>query len=375
MAHDGGACVVGHVGAGRHAGGPVACAVDGDRWKARGLQSLVPVVAFGAAAYRVAARVGEYELARADAESFDARPQSLPQAHGYGHEPVRGAGLGRGEPQDAVQVLGFEPGGYDGLFRPAVLLDLLLYVDARHAVTLFELVGHERVAFAFPHAGREREFEQQHPGFIDVHGQGRSASFRSPVGHGLDQLLRLVWREDPGLGGLHPWRLDPAARIHGDELLELGLVEHHLQAHEMVLERGGREPFGKHAHALADMVRGQLGEADTADDLHARMDPAGAGAVRGGLDVEPVFLQPPLRVILQVRALGAGQQAGAFHLGDLRVEPFAGIGLRPAGRRYEPPLAGRGVPADLAAELPSSIRAVDDAARALRAPRPSARLP
>ncbi len=74
------------------------------------------------------------------------------------------------------------------------------------------------------------------------------------------------------------------------------------------------------------MVRGQLGEADTADDLHARMNPAGAGAVRGGLDVEPVFLQPPLRVILQVRALGAGQR-GAFP-GDLRVEPFAGIGLR-----------------------------------------------
>ena len=278
-----------------------------------------------------------------------------------------GVGLGRGEPQDAVQVLGFEPGGYHGVLRFAVLLDLLLHVDAGHAVALFELVGHERVAFAFPHAGREREFEQQHPGFVNVHGQGRSASFRSPVGHGLDQLLRLVWREDPGLGGLHPWRLDPAARIHGDELLEFRLVEHHLQAHEMVLERGGREPFGKHAHALADMVRGQLGEADTADDLHARMNPAGAGAVRGGLDVEPVFLQPPLRVILQVRALGAGQQAGAFHLGDLRVEPFAGIGLRATLGRDIASFARGGVAADLTPELPRAILAVDDASRTLRA--------
>ena len=135
----------------------------------------------------------------------------------------------------------------------------------------------------------------------------------------------------------------------------------------MVLERGGREPFGKHAHALADMVRGQLGEADTADDLHARMNPAGAGAVRGGLDVEPVFLQPPLRVILQVRALGAGQQAGAFHLGDLRVEPFTGIGLRATLGRDIASFARGGVAADLTPELPRAILAVDDASRTLRA--------
>lgn len=143
----------------------------------------------------------------------------------------------------------------------------------------------------------------------------------------------------------------------------------------MVLERGGSEPLGEHAHALADMVRCQVREADTADDLHARVDPAGACAVCGGFDVEPVFLQPALRVVLQVRALGSGQQAGALHLGDLRAEPFAGIGLGAAARRYEPSFAGGGIPADFAAELPSSIRAVDDAARALRAPRTSARLP
>jgi len=123
------------------------------------------------------------------------------------------------------------------------------------------------------------------------------------------------------------------------------------------------------------MVRCQVREADTADDLHARVDPAGACAVCGGFDVEPVFLQPALRVVLQVRALGSGQQAGALHLGDLRAEPFAGIGLGAAARRYEPSFAGGGIPADFAAELPSSIRAVDDAARALRAPRTSARLP
>lgn len=100
--------------------------------------------------------------------------------------------LGCGEPQDAVQVLGFEPGGYHGVLRFAVLLDLLLHVDAGHAVALLQLVGHERVSFAFPHAGGEREFEQQHPGFVHVHGQGRAAAFRAAVGHGLDQLFRLV---------------------------------------------------------------------------------------------------------------------------------------------------------------------------------------
>ena len=57
-------------------------------------------------------------------------------------------GLGRGEPQDAVQVLGFEPGGYHGVLRFAVLLDLLLHVDAGHAVALLQLIGHERISFA-----------------------------------------------------------------------------------------------------------------------------------------------------------------------------------------------------------------------------------
>lgn len=82
--------------------------------------------------------------------------------------------------------------GYHGVLRFAVLLDLLLHVDAGHAVALLQLVGHERVSFAFPHAGGEREFEQQHPGFVHVHGQGRAAAFRAAVGHGLDQLFRLV---------------------------------------------------------------------------------------------------------------------------------------------------------------------------------------
>lgn len=54
VAHDGGPGIVGHVGPGGHAGGPVACAVDGDRREAGGLQGLVPVVAFGGAAHGVA---------------------------------------------------------------------------------------------------------------------------------------------------------------------------------------------------------------------------------------------------------------------------------------------------------------------------------
>lgn len=276
-------------------------------------------------------------------------------------------GLGRGEPQDAVQVLGFEPGGYHGVLRFAVLLDLLLHVDAGHAVALLQLIGHERISFALPHAGGERKLEQQHPGFIHVHGQGRAAAFRPSVGHCLDQLFRLVGREDPRLGGLHPWRPDPAAWIHGDEFFEFGLVEHHLQAHEMVLERGGREPLGEHAHALAHMVRCQIREANAADDLHARVDPAGACPVCGGLDVEPVLLQPPFRVILQIRRLGSGQQTGALHLRDPRVEPFARARLRATLGRDVATFARGGVAADLTPELPRAILAVDDASRTLRA--------
>ena len=126
-------------------------------------------------------------------------PSRLMRAHNRCHRLVdmgtnRWAAwvLGVVSQQDAVQVLGFEPGGYHGVLRFAVLLDLLLHVDAGHAVALLQLVGHERVSFAFPHAGGEREFEQQHPGFVHVHGQGRAAAFRAAVGHGLDQLFRLV---------------------------------------------------------------------------------------------------------------------------------------------------------------------------------------
>ncbi len=101
------------------------------------------------------------------------------QARGYGYEPVAARVLGVVSHRIPYRCSALSQAGITAL-RFAVLLDLLLHVDAGHAVALFELVGHERVAFAFPHAGREREFEQQHPGFVNVHGQGRSALFFAP---------------------------------------------------------------------------------------------------------------------------------------------------------------------------------------------------
>ena len=103
----------------------------------------------------------------------------------------------------------------------------------------------------------------------------------------------------------------------------------------MVLERAWGEPLGQHAHALADMVGDQVSQAHMADDLHACLDAAGSCAVRGRFDVHLVFFEPAFRVVLQIRGFHAGQQAGAFHLRDPLVEPFARLRLRFALGGYE----------------------------------------
>ena len=95
VAHDGGPGIVGHVGPGGHAGGPVACAVDGDRRGGR--RPSRPCSSCGvrwSCTRGLPRELGEYEFARAYVESFDARPKPLPQARGYGYEPVGGRVLG-----------------------------------------------------------------------------------------------------------------------------------------------------------------------------------------------------------------------------------------------------------------------------------------
>lgn len=136
--------------------------MDPDLWQSGRLQGLAPMVGFGGFAYRITPLVRENEAVGCDVESVDARPQARPQAFADRYEPIRGMGLGRGEPQDAVQVARVKPVRDDGLVGQAIGLDLLLHVDVWNAVPAFQLVRHERVPFAFPHAGGERELEQEH---------------------------------------------------------------------------------------------------------------------------------------------------------------------------------------------------------------------
>ena len=85
------------------------------------------------------------------------------------------------------------PFGYHRVGAADVVLELLLDEDAGYAVAYFELVGHERVSFAFPHACGEREFEQDGPHLGVLRGVVRA----SPAsGHGCldgrcDQFLGL----------------------------------------------------------------------------------------------------------------------------------------------------------------------------------------
>ena len=264
-------------------------------------QGFEPMVPFRGFADRMAQLVREHELMVAYAQSAYARPQPLPQVFRDGHEPYRGARLRGGEPQDAMQVLRVEPLGYHRLPGQPVLLDLPLHEYAGHAVPAFQLVGHERVPFAGPHAGCEREFEQQRPHFQSVGGFHGSALRLGHPHRGFDHPLRLVEREYAHLLRFHARRPHLAARIHGDELLELRVVEQHLQAHEMILQRGRGEPLPQHAHAMPDMLRGKLPEPHISDDLVARLQPALAGAVRVRFDARPVIPQPAFRVVDQIR--------------------------------------------------------------------------
>lgn len=71
--------------------------------------------------------------------------------------------LGGTSQSPADHVDGVVPFGYHRVGAADVVLELLLDEDAGYAVAYFELVGHERVSFAFPHACGEREFEQDGP--------------------------------------------------------------------------------------------------------------------------------------------------------------------------------------------------------------------
>lgn len=115
------------------------------------------------------------------------------------------------------------------------------------------------------------------------------------------------------------------------------------------------------------MLRSQVREAHVADDLAAGMQAAGPSPVGGGLDARPVVLQPAFHVVVEVRGLGAGHEAGAFELGDLGVETFPGLGLgAPLGLDHAA-FAGGGILAEVLAEVPDAVRVPEHASGSRRA--------
>lgn len=257
-----------------------------------------------------------------------------------------------------------QPVGYLDLARPAVALDLPLHVDARLAVPQFQFVGHERVSLALPHAGLERQLEQQGPHLQIFVRPAFAAPGLRHRRRRLDHALRLVGGEHVHDAPLYARGPAPPARVDGYQFLELGLVEHHLQAGEMVLQRARREPRPQRARAQADVFGGQVLQSDVADDLAARPDPSGPRPVRGRLDARSIVRQPSFAVVLQQWRLRAGHEAGALHLRRLRVEARSGLGLGPALRLDAPWSAGGRIAVEFAAVVPRPVLVPEHAARA-----------
>ena len=259
---------------------------------------------------------------------------------------------------------GLQPVGYHHVLGFAVALDLLAHVDARLPVPQFQFVGHERIAFALAHAGLERQLEQQGPHLqIFVRPAFAAPGLRHRRG-GLDHALGLFGAEHVHVALFHARGPDPPARVDGYQFLELGLVEHHLQAHVMVLQRARREPRPQRARAQADVFGGQVLQSDVADDLAARPDPSGPRPVRGRLDARSIVRQPSFAVVLQQWRLRAGHEAGAFHLRHLRVEARSGLGLGLALRLDAPWSAGGRIAVEFAAVVPRPVLVPEHAARA-----------